>query len=525
MGGAEAAGAEARLGLVTQKAQTRDRGFFQFLGVRTGFYRLVARAKGFAPARVGPIEARPDLESALEEPVRLARPVSFRVELTPPLDPWGQPWTIRLSQLERDSDKSLNSIKGSASRDGTFQHGELAPGTYRLALLGSNDTRWLDQEVEVGNGADPLLLQIPLIEVTGSIEKGDEAVSGRLWFGTRQGVRRIVFDVDEEGRFKGYLPSPGKWPIEWTPSAEKDEDEGVTLQPALVPDRGHVRLALEVPDTEIAGEVVDTRDQPVAGASIRWFGGAPEKPGGRAKSDDEGKFQIIGLEPGDYGVEASHGTQTSETAHLTLSKGLEPPDLHLVLRDELRISGRVLSSGVGVAGARVSAWSDLGTSAGVSVLEAITGPEGTFELQASGEPRGFNFMVAAPNRALHMERVEVSGNSLVELNLDPYSGTLEIGGLAGGREMSFLVHGGSFLPVLGFARLAFLGRTPPSAAAELVLPGLEPGRYSVCSGPGVLDALRLGAEAAKGCSTGVLSPLGELRLVVPGSSGSGADSP
>ncbi len=523
VGGAEGAETEARLGLMEQHVRTRDRGFFQFLGVKPGLYRLVARAKGFAPARVAPIEAQPDLESFLKEPVRLARPVLFRVELDPPLDPWGHPWTVRLGQLQRGSGKSLNSLEEAASREGKFEHGGLAPGSYRLTLLGSNETQWFEQEIEVGRDSEPLLLPIPLIAVTGSIEKGDEAVSGRLWFGTRQGTRRIVIDADEEGRFEGYLPSPGQWPVEWTPSAEDDEAEAVSLEPIEVPDRRHVSLELEIPDTEIAGKVVDTRDRPVAGASIRLFGGGPERPQGRSKTDEEGEFLVIGLEPGQYGVEASHGTRTSETVHLTVSKGLDPPDLRLVLRDKLTISGRVLSAGVGVPGARVTAWSDLGTSAGVAFLQAITGPEGTFELQASGEPRGFSFMVSAPNRGVHVERIEVSGDDLVELALDPYPGTLEIDGLAGAKGTPFLVHGGSFLPVLGFARLASLDRQPPTTGGELVLPGLEPGRYALCSGPGVLDALRLGADAAEGCSTGVLPPLGGLRLTVPRDSG--AESP
>lgn len=52
------------------------------------------------------------------------------------------------------------------------------------------------------------------MEILGRVTLGDDPLAATLWFGGRSGVRRIRFDSDEKGRFDGWLPEEGTWPVD-----------------------------------------------------------------------------------------------------------------------------------------------------------------------------------------------------------------------------------------------------------------------------------------------------------------------
>lgn len=501
-----------RLDLARDTVEVDERGFFQFRGVRPGWYRLVARADGYAPARLAPVEMRPDLESSLRNPLVLARAVRLSLQIDPATDPWGEPWTVRLSHVSRADDLPLSSVTATAGADGTLFRDEMEPGHYRVALMGSNETHWLREEIDIGRDATHHLLTVPLVEVEGTVTRGGEAVAGTLWFGTRHGERRVVFDVDLDGEFQGLLPSSGEWPVEWLP--EEGDEEGVTLRPVEVADERRVELHLEIPNTEVVGEVVDPRGNPVEGAAVRLVGQRSAEASGvsaSAKTDDEGRFRLSGMEPGLYGAHANRGTARSTMTSVTVSEDLTGPDLRLVLQEELRITGRVTTGGAGVPGATVMAWPTFGGGSGASIEETVTGPTGEFDFVTSGAPGPWNFLVTAPNRAVHMGLTQVSERDLVELTLDPYAGTLILEELGERSGQLLLVHDGTFLPVLGLVRMIGRGGAARPVGSSWAIQGLEPGEYALCDARAVLG----GVATAESCSTGVLAPYGELRLAPP----------
>lgn len=511
---------EPRLDLVRQTTKTDQHGFFQFRGVRAGHYGLVAQADGYAPARAEPIEAKPDLESQLKDPLVLARPITAELDLIPPVDPWGKAWTVRLSQLNQEGD-SLSSVKDQASKEGILRWTGLSPGRYQMAILGSEDSRWLEEKVELLGGEDPLVVQVPLIEIHGTLTKGDEPAPGRLWFGSRHGAKRIGVHVDADGDFSGYLPKAGTWPLDWIPAGGRDIQ--VALEPVEVPDRSRVSLSIRVPDVELQGDVVDEHGDPVADARVRIVGDDRDIQSSSLTTDDDGEFSMPGLKPGNYGVAASKGEVSSEMVPVTLSEGLDSPDLHLVLRTTVELSGLVESGGRPVSGARVTAWPDLGSSPGVSFVDAVTDPEGFFSVKVPGEPVALNIVVNAKGFGIEMERLPVAPGQVADVELDPYPGTLTVAGDLRQAGSAFLVHGGSFLPLLGLIRIAGLDLKQALGGQDLVISGLEPGLYLVCKGQQVLSSLRnQGAEPSAGCTSGVIPPLGALRLELPTAAHSGS---
>lgn len=512
------------LALSASRTETDEDGFFQFTGVRPGVYRVSTEAPGYAPAWVESVEARPDLEATLLHPLVLAKAVAVEVEVVPATDPWGEPWTLRLSRATPGNRRSHASIEAPADERGRWRREEVAPGDYRLAVEGSNGTVWLHLPVEVHRDQEPLLVEIPVIEVSGTLDFGDEPpMAGALWFGGRSGARRVIVDVDEVGDLSGYLPEPGEWLVEWVPSGEEGLE--VVLRPVEVPDRLRVELDLALPRGRITGEVVNESGAPVAGARIDLASIDRRRRGGEAVTDEEGEFVLRWLEPGSYVVGAREGAATSETVQVRIEEDLEPPGLRLVLREVVTVTGRLQESGRPIAGGRVIAWPDLGAAPSVSSMEATSGPEGLFSLEVAAGMTGLNFLAVAPGYGARLGRLALPGGAggregfLLEIELDRYGGSLLVERGAGTGRGLLLVHDGSFLLLEVVRQLAAPRAAARQAPGLLEIPNLEPGVYSVCTPAAALAALRVGGEPPEeGCASGVLAPLGELRLRAPGES-------
>ena len=507
---------DRRLSLVDSTAHTDEYGFFQFLGLLPGHYTVVAESKGFAPARLGPIEARADLESALSDPLVLADPIKLDLGVDPARDPWGEDWRIELSQVDPESDRWLNTVEGSTA-EGRYIRKGLSPGTYRLAIIGSEDTRWLEQTVQLSAGEEPLFLQIPILHIEGSLSLGHDPALGELWFGTRHGERRVRFDLDEQGEFDGALPGPGRWRLEWIP--EGQGRVSVALPPVEIPDEPRVTLDLEVPDTRLVGKVVDRQGEPVEGATVTAVGGDKGSTPSRVETDEDGSFSLLGLEPGAYAVKAQRASAASAMVPVDLAEGRDAPELRLVLQETAPLYGRVESGGRAVAGARVTVWPDLGSSAGVSFLTAVTGPDGLFQVEAPADAEQLNVLAIAPGFGTRLANLPRSGDGLLVVEMNPNPGSLDLGSLEAFDPSTYVVHDGAFLTLQAFLQIArrFGGGLRGGAAT---ISGLDPGNYALCRGAGALSALRASVfAAAPFCNYGVLPPLGTLKLEPPSDRG------
>jgi hypothetical protein len=518
LGSADPGSTEQRLGSLALDTKTDNRGFFQLEGVAPGTYVVTATAPGMAPARVSPVIVREGLEAEIIEPLILSPPVTLRVELSPPVDPYGGHWSLRLLQETNAGGPLGTAAQGQADGEGHWVQGGLTPGKYQLQVLGDLGSRWVDHEIEIAAGEGPIPIDIPVIEIGGHLTIGDSPLSGTLWFGGSHGVPRVRFDADERGVFEGFLPNEGTWPVDLV-----SESEGLEL--GLEPVEVHVRsgkraaeVEIRIPDTTLEGAVVDESGQGVPGASIEFTG---DHKLSEIKAGKEGKFRIRGLAPPYVFIEAEDGTRSTGPVEAALVEGEKSPWLRLVLQDRIEVRGQVVSPAGPVPGAEVLAWPGMDQVAFASDDRTVTGPEGTFSLHFPSATRSLTLFVSAPGYAFHMARVVVQKDRLLVVPVESPGGTLILDlprAKDGGAPPSpLLVHGGTFTPLLLLSRWASLQRAEQSDPGRLVVPNVESGDYGLCVNAGA--DLRQGKEPLAGrCARGSIVPNGELTLSLPSDS-------
>lgn len=508
----------SRLEALLLEARTNDRGFFQLEAVPPGRYVLRVSSPGFATAEVGPVEVQSGLEAEVLDRIVLRKPVRFEALLDPPVDPYGQPWKVVLQSQPPASARH----EGRASVEGAWIQPDVAPGLYSLAVLGDQGSRWWMEEVEVGAGHSPRLVHVPLVEVHGRLRRGDEPMSATLWFGGLSGARRIRFD-SEDGDFQGFLPEEGLWKVELV---DGDGGPRVGLEPVEVrklPGAARAEIEIVVPDTTLAGEVVDGDGKPVPRASIQVdsLGPRNRQKSSRFEADGDGKFRIRGLAPGPAGVEAEAGEQTSGWISTAIPDEGESPWLRLVVRAQREVQGRVFSAGGAVPGARIEGFPDLGSVGVATGVAATSEPSGHFSFGLPAGARAVHLRVLAPGFAFRIFKATTDSGQELQIPLETQAGTLILERAEKKRTSPapapLLFHGGSFVPVELLRSWVRLQRAPWPERGPLVIPGMEAGEYALCAGGEAVAAALAGTEPpASACNRGVLAPFGELLLKAPG---------
>ncbi|MFL6194327.1 MAG: carboxypeptidase-like regulatory domain-containing protein, partial [Thermoanaerobaculia bacterium] len=359
------------------EARANERGFFQLSGIPPGRYVLTAQQSGFSPAVLAPVEVRTDLESQIIERLVLTRPVSLEIAVHPPLEPYGMPWRITLARKDAPSERPREVFKGAASEEGLWKSPPIPQGMYELSVAGDLDTVWHSEFLEVGEGEPPVSVEVPVLEVRGTIRLGKKPLATSFWLGREKG-QRVRFDADEDGRFEGVLPGPGKW----IPALASGSRPAVAFDPIEVrkpQGKRYAEIEIAVPDTRLKGEVVDESGRPVPGSRITVMLLEKDRKMIQLQSDDKGAFSLEGSPPGEVELQAEHEEAESDFVAARLEDGVESPPVSLVIRHLKGFPGRVVSSGA-VAGALVRAFPVSSGSASFRMDEDVSGPDGRFEL-------------------------------------------------------------------------------------------------------------------------------------------------
>lgn len=515
-----------RLRKLSLSSKTNDRGFFQIAGIPEGSYRLVATKPHFSTAySTEDFHISGDLEIQLPEPLIMTPRAELLITLEPPKDHLGHPWHVELFPLAGSKDDgSDNTARYLESSQWHWSNLE-QDSPYRLIVKSSDGSEFLAEEIRLERSEQYLFFEVPLVEVRGAVEAGDAPVSGSLRLIHRDGAR-VHFDVDDLGRFSGYVTQEGYWLTEFQPSSST---QGLVLKlhAKLLKKKEHkdyVELLINIPDTHLEGEVVDAQGKPVPRANIAVTSLPHRQPASgkiseaqspsttrrsEVRTDAEGRFEIRGFPPGTIDVTATLGRRISETIRLEVDEESEASPLRLTLLEMIEVSGLVFSAAGPVSGAFIVAWGDLTSSAPSTLLrQATSDAAGAFFIDIPSNVTSLNFMVQAPGFATGVTRLPVTANDgPIFIELERFGGNLVVELPPGPRGAMSLLVDQTFIPL---ALLSLLAEGKDSGRLEF--PNLQPGIYTFCHGHDAFRRIMRGLQPDKECSTGGLSSGGTLVL-------------
>ncbi|HEY5936451.1 MAG TPA: sigma-70 family RNA polymerase sigma factor, partial [Kofleriaceae bacterium] len=276
--------------------------------------------------------------------------------------------------------------------DGRFDFGTHPPREYELVATAPGKTAAIVR-IEL---ADPLLkpasheLELTLSACNSSITGTVFDASG----GTiaRAQIRRedlVGVDADAQGAYSLCLPYGGG-DVTFAADGYGKLQLTIDVQGASRQD------VVLVPETVIAGQVIDEASRPVPDAHVavfpqEWARDRAAK--GTTVSGPDGRFRIAGLVPGRYRALAFADGSVSVPVEALAEVGAANTELMLRVASQGRLRGTVVSGGKPVAGAQVVA---MASASSVRSATAISQADGTFVLEHV--PVGDLRFTAAPYR-------------------------------------------------------------------------------------------------------------------------------
>lgn len=489
-------------------------GDFQFVGVAPGLYQVEVEQEGLSPAKSASLLARKGEETRLGDPLVLEELLHLSVQVTPPTDPFGEVWTARLHRAVEA--RTMDQVaSGTFDSSGHWRSSPLAPGPYSLQLLDQqgNSLGWWDVDLERGN--DLATVDLSIVFVDGRVEIGDEPLASTVWFGGKTGEERVEVATDEDGQFYAVLPRAGTWRVDVEADSPPVRSRGLEVEIEADDTLRTADAVIEVPDTRIEGEVVDEGGLPVSSARVqlqsygRWRGALS------TEADPSGRFELQGMRPGPFSIEAQTPEGQSEPEMRQVAEG-EAVVVRLVVRKERKMDGTVISDAGPVLGARVLAvpFTSAGLPASMRMPGTKTDAAGRFELSIPGSSALVRLMVMAPGYALYLGSV-TEGQPL-QVSLAREMGTLHLGGgELGSGEVGLIVADGRPVSTFRLETWALMNGTTPQSEGSLTVPAMPPGSYVYCRVT-TEEALAvfggIGLPSGKSCVQGFLSSGGSLTL-------------
>lgn len=486
------------------RAAVNERGFFQVVGIPPGGYLVEAKRAGLIETELGPVEVVAGLETALTDPLHLTRAAILELHVAPPLGSLGRTWKMTL--IREDPAGGTETFEGEADADGIWRQADLPPGRYQVHVAdpdgektgAGDDSIWATETLELAPGSQSVFVDIPSIEVEGTLRAGDAAIAARLIFGGFHGAPHVTLRSDEEGRFAGRLPRAGVWDL--------DAEIGGQLRslPAVEVEARSggkaARLDIRLPETRLHGRVTH-KGKIVAGASL-WGRGRETGTSARfdVDTDQDGTFDIQGLAAGLYAVTASSAELRVASPELDfeIREGAESPPVEIELEELIRIEGQILAGGVPTPNAGIGLF--LRARHGDDARPGRSDAAGTVKLLVPASTREIGLVVSAPGFAWQIFALRPA---LEEPRFRPFvtevaqnGGTLRLAGedLRKGRLSS----AGSEVPLHLVKDTLRSAGYVQEKGNTWILANASPGIYRICG--------------ARSCAEGFLAAGGDLEL-------------
>ncbi len=292
-----------------------------------------------------------------------------------------------------------------ADDHGAWQIEDAGPGDYTARASSDTDVETADLALRL-DGVHPRTDVVIHVEAGGEISGRVVDVAGHPVAATVQ-VGTHVEEAGADGRFTVTGLAPDTYDVAaTTPRA------GMASVKIEVPRKAKRTVQLIVQPASIAGIVVDPQGQPIENASIVCRS-ADALGFNSVRSDDHGRFDLGGLPPGEYVLEAERDEQDGgrgTVVHVTT----DARDVRIVLPELATITGRVVRAGVPLDYFRVAVAEDPGDLTRDRAEQMLT-PNGTFI--ARGLPAGTrSVMIVAPGLAPKViENVHLAAGQTVDL--------------------------------------------------------------------------------------------------------------
>jgi hypothetical protein len=483
------------------------RGFFTFDGIEPGAYEVSASAKGLISER-RKVDILDGLQAELRTPLILTPPLTINVAVDPPVDPWGTPWTIDLSRVERTAVIDAQHVHTAAATEaGSWTHAGLSPGDYLVKVQRVRGT-WHSQLVHITEDTE-VPIRIPLAKVAGELRLGGMPLAGTIWFGGELGDVSIPIRTNPDGHFKAYLPivDGGFW--REVDVAANHPFVRTTLTDIRLqgPDAdGISTVELVLPTNRLFGEVVLEEDGKPASSNATVYASLrdTDTPPLQDDVDSAGIFSFTGLKLGTYSVYAigAHGKSTAADVEIDERSAAE---MKIILRRDRLLEGTVRSRYGAVSGARVSAYPDDRTGFGIVQWDQ-TDFEGHFAVEVAPGVQNVTLTVVAPGYAYTLLAVPASPEEPLVIFIEQEGGRIvtDLPEAHEGSRRPYLFHGRAFVAVAALENAAVASRS----GTQQILENLSPGQYDICVAT-AHEALILASASSRSsggrCSSGFLA--------------------
>ncbi len=498
-------------------------GVFTFEGLSPGAYELrLAGSDGDGwPVRIESLTDRIDLGQLVSAAGNVLA-ISFLVPSGVDLDDIRpEVWEATLGPDGEVEERGRRFEFEERGSDGSFLWRGLPAGDYEVGVEDNRGNRW-HHEVVRFFGQDHHYVEFDAVPLFGRIERGGRPLENvMVWFGGMYGFERVSFRSREEGRFNGFLPREGYWPVEVTPPPDCDPCEGswdgdgwgdfdsseindAGIFEIEADSHGIARVEISLSAGALAGRVV-MRDresgalEPVAGARVWVFAAGevageqqgPLQPGSwRGRTDASGAFEVTGLSEWNYSIHAEAYVDERKLQSAPLQVQLRDDerieDVELRLADQRLVTVVVRSGGVPVAGAQTFVLHPPGSGTARANSYSDGAGEATHYLSMDAEY--VDVVVRAEGLGMNGWRFDVRDGVPIEVDLSADRGSLRVPKRQDGpgsqeslffRDARLYTPGGASIRIGTLAAVNDRGQIQEDGD-EAIVNDLAPGTYSYC---------------------------------------------